>query len=385
MKVTHVLGHNPNWNIDIYNQQGLGDYHLITAFSHGSSFDTKNNIKSILDKSMLDLQFYGKKESINRPGKLETFPFHPIHCDGQETSVYFENCIKQAIKYQEDKGFDNIIIPHFYEREETDDIISTIKNINKYLSKHEKKDRKYFMTLPFANHVILDENKVEEILFACTDMDIVFDGYFITCENKPFAGQKLSVNFDLIKNLSKVLKTLKNQDFETIYAYANFDAIIYLAQTDIDYITIGTFENLRNFDIRRYTVDQSGGPSKGYYFSKKLLNSVKADDITIIRRLGALDTIRNQNNIFSDAILIDGFSWSSQKPDINKNYLLSVGQLLKDISNITNLDKRKEYVLNLIEDAIDNYKNLQNKNIFLSTEGENYHLNIWKSYLLSAN
>lgn len=385
MKITHVLGHNSNWNIDIYNQQNLGDYHLITAFTHGDSFDSKKSIKNILDKSMLDLQFYGKKESINRPGKLEAFAFHPVHCGNQPTSVYFENCIKQAIKYQEDKGFENIIIPHFYEHEQTNDIIRTIKNINKYLAKHKKDDRKYFMTLPFANYVILDQNKVEEILFACTDMEIVFDGYFIACENKPFAGQKLSVNFDLLKNLSKVFKTLKNQGFKTIYAYANFDAIIYLAQTNIDYITIGTFENLRNFDIRRYTVEQSGGPSKGYYFSEKLLNSVKADDITVIRSLGELGIIRNQNNIFSDVILTPGFSWSSQKPDINKNYLLSIGELLKDISNISNLDDRKKYVLNLIDEASNNYKHLQNKNIYLSTEGENYHLSTWKSFLLSAN
>lgn len=61
MKILHVLGHNPNWNIDIYNEQHVGDAFLITAFSFGESFLTNKRIAPILDKSMLDLQFYGQK------------------------------------------------------------------------------------------------------------------------------------------------------------------------------------------------------------------------------------------------------------------------------------------------------------------------------------
>ncbi len=42
---------------------------------------------------------------------------------------------------------------------------------------------KYFMTLPFANHILIDKEKVEQILFECTDRRIGFDGYrdFIMC------------------------------------------------------------------------------------------------------------------------------------------------------------------------------------------------------------
>ncbi|PWK72521.1 hypothetical protein LX99_04378 [Mucilaginibacter oryzae] len=386
MKIAHVLGHNSNWSIETHLQQNIGDYFLITAFTHGIDFDKKKSLKSILPKSMIDLQFYGKKSSGDIiAGKLSEFPFHPANCgDDEITNVYFENCLKRSIKFQADKGFRNVIIPHFYENEEVKDIIETIKKINDHVKKTRIEGIKYFMTLAFANHIIIDKIKVEEILFACTDMDIVFDGYFVTCETKPEFKRKLTTDIKVLRNLSKVFKTLKQQEFETIYAYANWDALVILAQTDIDYITIGTYENLRKFDIRRFTEDQSGGGSKGYYFSEKLLNMIRADDITIIRDTGNLHFIKNDRNIFSDIILQPGFLWNIHKPDVNKNYLLAIERLLKRIGSVGDLIYRKELVLNLIEDAIKRYESLERNYIYLDNESSNYHLNIWRTYLRNA-
>jgi len=383
MKITHVLGHNSNWSVESHLNQGIGDYFLVTAFTHGIDFDKKKLLKGILNKSMIDLQFYGKKNSADiSKGKLSEFPFHPANCDEDEiTNVYFENCVKRAIEFQRNKGFRNIIIPHFYENEDVKDIVDTINKINKYVSKIKIEGEKYFMTLAFANHIIIDKDKVEEILFACTDMAICFNGYFITCENKPEFKRKLTTDIKVLRNLSKVFKTLKNQEFETIYAYANWDAIIILAQTDIDYVTIGTYENLRKFDIKRFTEDQSGGGSKGYYFSEKLLNMIKANDLTVIRDTGNLPLIRNERNIFSDVILKQDFLWNIHKPDVNKNYLLSISRLLTKIAEIEEIHLRKEYVLDLIDIALKKYGELEYNNVFLDAESSNYHLNVWKTYL----
>ena len=134
MKVAHVLGHNSNWNVDIHNQQGVGDYFIITAFTHGWNFDDKPLIKKIRSKALIDLQFYGKN-AITKGGKLNEFHFHPCNQDDDEaTNVYFINCVKQAIQFQINKKFDNIVIPLFYENDELSEIIRTIKEVNKYLS-----------------------------------------------------------------------------------------------------------------------------------------------------------------------------------------------------------------------------------------------------------
>jgi hypothetical protein len=379
MNVTHILGHNSNWSIETYLQQNVGDYFLIAAYNHGAEFKAKTSFQKILDISMIDLQFYGKKKS---KGKLAEFPFHPANDESDEaTSVYFENCIKNSIKYQLVSGFRNIIIPHFYAKDSVRDIVAMIRSINKYVKGLPHEDNKYFMTLPFANHIISDSIKVQEILFECTDMNIIFDGYFVVCENMPEFRKKVTTDLDVLKNIATVLRTLKHQDFETIYAYANWDAILFLALTDIDYITIGTYENLRNFDIKRYVEPDSGGASKGYYFSEKLLNMVKADDITLLRKTGNLDLVRNERNIFSDIILKAGYEWNIHKPDVNKNYLLSIARLLHTISGISDITTRKNYTKKLVDNAIDLYDTLEDRGTFLNKESGNYHLNVWKSFL----
>ncbi len=385
MKIVHVLGHNSNWNIESYFNQEIGDEFLITAFTFGSNYLSNKRIQQIIDLSMIDLQFYGKKSKISA-GKLNTFDFHPQNGNADETTnIYINNCIKSAINYQIENGFKKIIIPLCYESDDWNEITPIIKDINRFISTRKEEGLKFYMTIPFSYDVARDSDMIDDILFMLTDMSINFDGYFIVCENKPEQGNKLTIDNKLITNLSTILKTLKGQGFETIYAYANWDAIIYLAQTDIDYITIGTYENLRNFSIRRFTEDTSGGKSDGYYFSEKLLNMIRAKDITNIRGNGMLKNIENDKNIFSSLILDRDYSWNIHKPDVNKNYFLSISRLLLEISQIKNIQQRTLYVLFLIQDAIDLYEDLDNNYIaFGGSESKNYHLDVWKQLLLKS-
>lgn len=385
MKIVQILGHNPNWNIETYTQQNVGDEFLITAISFGSKFVDNKRVAPILDKSMLDLQFYGQKNSANLSrGKLSDFTFHPARFFDDEvaTNIRINECIEEAIEYQISLGLKKIIIPHYYENNYIAGIISTIKVINKYLRNHKKVGIEYFMTLPLAYDIIRNQDDIENLLLELTDMSIIFDGYFIVCENKPEQGHKISNDIKLITNLSQVLRVLKNQGFKTIYGYANWDAIFFLAQTDIDYITIGTYENLRNFSIRRFTEDISGGASDGYYFSEKLLNMIRAKDLINIRANGMIDIIKNEYNIFSNVILNENYVWNIHKPDVNKNYLLSISSLLIKISKIANIKDRIIYVLFLIQEAIENYQILDDNYVVLQSEGKNYHLSIWLMYLL---
>lgn len=385
MKIIQVLGHNFKWNVDSFLEQEIGDELLITAFTFGNRFVSNKRIENLLDQCLIDLQFYGNKKSVSA-GKLDEFSFHPSNNDSDETTnVYVASCIKEAIKYQIHIGFKEIIIPLYYEDDNWSDIIPIIKEINKYISKNKVAGIKYYMTIPFAYDIIRDKSIVDDILFYLTDKDIIFDGYYIVCENKPEQGHKVTTDIKLITNLSTVLKTLKDQDFETIYSYANWDAIIYLAQTNIDYITIGTYENLRSFSIRRFTEDISGGASEGYYFSEKLLNMIRAKDILNIKANGQIRKIQNSKNIFSDIILTTGYEWNIHKPDVNKNYLLSISRILNQISEIQDIRQRTLYVLFLIEDAINLYQNLDDNYItFGGSESKNYHLETWKQYLLKT-
>lgn len=153
MKIVHSLGHNHNWNIESYYEQEIGDEFLITAFTFGADFESNKRIVPILEKCWIDLQFYGKKASGQiSSGKLSEFSFHPANIVNEEelTNIYIQELIEQAIKFQEEKGFKKIIIPHYYEDTDSQAIIAIIKTTNRYLKSNGKKNVEYFMTLPFA-------------------------------------------------------------------------------------------------------------------------------------------------------------------------------------------------------------------------------------------
>lgn len=385
MKLVHVLGHNPNWNTEIYFEQNVGDEFLITTFTFGNKYRENKRVAQVIDKLMIDLQFYGQKKSgALSKGNLSDFEFHTanIPIDSNLTNIEVNKCIVNAIEYQISAGFNKIIIPHFYEDTYLDGIISTIKTVNNYLKKNKENEREYYMTIPLAYDIVRNNDDVERLLFELTDLNICFDGYFIACENKPEQGHKISNDIKLITNLSRVLSVLKSQGFKTIYAYANWDALFYLAQTDIDYITIGTYENLRNFSIKRFTEDISGGASDGYYFSEQLLNMIRAKDLVNIRAYDMIGLIRNKKNIFSDTILEENYKWNIHKPDVNKNYLLSISRLLNQLSEIASPRQRIIHTLFLIEKSLHNYQKLEDNHVYLQSESKNYHLGVWKMHLL---
>ena len=392
MKVLQLIGHSQKWNLDAFYENAISEGFIFCAYNFEEGFFNAPKISGyktddILRKSFFDLQYFGKKEGgkISK-GKLHGYSFHPsAHSKSEEkTNVLFENLIKEGIEYQINQlGLSHIIIPNIYENERLDYFIGLIKNINKWLSKNKKDGVKYYMTIPITQHTIIDEDRVEKLLYNLTDIDIVFDGYYIMCETKHEGLQKITLDFKYLNNLTTILSVLKKQKFETIYSYANWDALIFLALTDIDFISIGTYENLRNFNIKRFTVNEDGGPSKGWYFSEKLLNFIKSPLLDLIRIQKGIKLIENGKNIFSDAILKEGYPWSSQKPEVHKNYLLSVERLLKELSAEKDLRKRKELMIQKIDNAIETYNKLEEKGINLTYESKNYHLDIWKSFLLS--
>lgn len=384
MKLLHQLGHKKNWNAETFYQNGIGDGFIFCAYSYeyekiGTDFYTHKR-EQYMPISMLDLQFYGGKNSIG--GKLNTYPFHPIHrtiSEGTEVSLIQD--ISSAIQFQEESGFQRIIIPHIYNLHDSDYTISVLKSINNYLKKNKKDGLEYFMTLPFSVAEIKNANRVEQILQAATDMHVCLDGYYIVCEQNLTGNRKISEDPDYYENLSKIFSTLKRQEFKLIHGFSNVDAVLFSSITDIDYISIGTYEVQRSFNIDRYTEELSGGGSKGWYFSEKLLSFIRAQEISLIRKNGGLDLIKNDDNIFSDTILKESYDWNIHKPEVHKNYLVAVSRLLHIIHEKGSAKDKMDFTLSLALEARSIYRQLEQKGIFLSNESSGYHLPFWQTIL----
>jgi hypothetical protein len=387
MKIYHQLGHNHKWALDSYFQNDIGDGFIFSAFSfkYGKLENGASTYKpdQYLSKSMVDLQFYGSKKTVG--GQLESYPFHPVNLnDSDSTMVAGTELIEKAIAYQESLGLRNIIIPVFYhEASDFGKYEKYLKKINKIIVRRKNKGSKskYLMTVPFSNIAILNDDYVEDLLQATTDMPIVFDGYYVVCDSKPEYKQKVSIDYGYYANLIKVFQVLKNQEFITVFGYSNWDALIFASLCDIDYITIGTYENLRNFNIQRFTESPRGGKSEGWYFSEKLLNFVRAQEIKKLRSNNCLDLIANDKNIFSEIILNKDYAWNTHKPDVHKNYLLAISRLLEEVASIASLSQRAVFVEKKIDQARQLYGELASHRVFLYDESCDYHLGAWDSII----
>ncbi len=387
MKILHQLGHNSKWAIDSCFENGIGDGFIFNAYSFDYVTIDKKIVtlskKGIHCEFMIDLQFYGNRDS--EGGKLDTYPFHPINLNRSNTTqISGIESVDSAIDYQKGLGFNNIIIPHFYyEEDDIDYQIDIINRINKRVSKKkEKQSGSFYMTIPLSFPSITNAKHVERILQTLTDMDIAFDGYYIVCDANPEFKKKISVNYTYYYHLIKIFRILQKQKFKIIYGYANWDALIFCTLCDIDYLTIGTYENLRNFNIKRFTEDSGGGPSKGWYFSELLLNFVKAQELDNLRFSNCLNLIANKDNIFSDIILKDGYPWNTHKPDVHKNYLLAVSRLLSKICNQKSLKSRIEILQKKVIEAKALYRRLEEDyKVYLNDESSDYHLGTWDAIL----
>lgn len=384
MKILHQLGHNAKWSLDSYFENNVGDGFIISAYSFG-----KNKIGDVLSgyrpeqylpHTMVDLQFYGSKSSNGE--NLKSYPFHPINFEkGQETEVSIIDSIIAGVEYQEKLGLANILIPNVYiEPERGDKTGDLIKILSSKIKKNRKEGLSYFLTVPISGKSIKEDTEVEQLLQNLTDMDVNFDGYYIACEPNLETRKKISVDYKYYTNLNKIIATLKKQGFKVILGFANVDAVVFSALNELDYVSIGTYENLRNFNIKRFTEDVKGGPSDGWYYSEKLLNFVKAKQLEVLRGGGGLDIIANEDNIFSDIILKDGYPWNTHRPDVHKNYLLAISRQLALIANGANREDRIHSLEDMIEKARENYREVEKKTV-LDDESANYHLPLWQTIL----
>lgn len=385
MKLLHLLGHNHNWALDAFFKNQIGDGFIICAYSvEKEKLGQKlSGYKSdqYLPCSFLDLEFYGSKASNGK--KLKTYEFHPMNYSGDDaTEISTLDAIVAGVGFQESLGLNGVIIPNIQiPLHDSSASLELISGVSSKIRSSKKPSVPYFMTVPISGALIREDKEIESLLQKLTDIDICFDGYYIVCEPNLETRKKVSVDFKYYTNLIKIISVLKKNGFKIILGFANIDALLFSAFQDIDFVTIGTYENLRNFSFKRFTEKGNGGPSDGWYYSEKLLNFIKAKQLEIIHERGAIDLISNQDNIFSDIILQRGYPWNTHRPDVHKNYLLAISRQLKEVAQEKTKAERIAKIESMIETARSNYKKLEEKGVYLDDESSNYHLALWQSIL----
>ena len=137
MEIYHQLGHNHKWPLDSYFHNHIGDGFIFSAFSFKYG-NLENGVSSYkpsqyLNKAMVDLQFYGSKETVG--GQLASYPFNPTNLNHSDsTMVAGTELIEKAIAYQESWGLRIIFLPVVYlEASDFGKFEKYLKKINKII------------------------------------------------------------------------------------------------------------------------------------------------------------------------------------------------------------------------------------------------------------
>ena len=381
MKVYHQLGANYKWNIDCFNQN-IGDGLIFSPVNIDSDkligFESK-----LKETGFLDPQLYLLNEV---KGTLDTYPYFPgnikfdfstIDLDSQNLQV-----AKLCVDYQMQNNFQYLIIPtrynevnptNFYEQSSEHFVIpfcDYIKSINT--------NKTILLTVIVKKDILIDIDKRNDILNWITG-HLNINGVYLIFESN-FSSKQIK-DFDYLYNALHFIKILKDNQLQIHIGYTNNEALLYSIAMP-DSITIGSYENVRNFGVKRFQEaekTQMRSPNARLY-SSKLLQWVDYGYIQSMKKL-----VENYANYFdnSDFNPLDfkpEVNWQFKKTEPYKHYFYVFDKQIKNLPQEQN--ERIERLKETLISAINLFKKIEN-DVFLDNNSDGSHLPMWLNVLNS--
>ncbi len=288
MKIYHQLGHANKWNTDIFNE-GVGDGLIFSPINIDADklSDLDSKIKSV---SFLDPQLYLLNQA---KGSIETYPYFPgnLKSDFSTPDLDSDNTTlaKLCVDYQLKNDFKYLVIPTKYNAENpTNYLLQCAEYFVLPFCDYVKKvgtKKKVLLSVIVKGIMLTDDEKRNEVLNWITGHQDV-DGVYLIFENS-FTSKQIK-DFDFLLNALRFIKVLKDNNMEVHIGYSNTEALPYSAAMP-DSVTIGSYENLRSFNIRRFQ-DTENNPMRSpnaRLYSGKLLQWIDYGYVQSMKQLVA--------------------------------------------------------------------------------------------------
>jgi len=376
MKVYHQTGHNIKWNIDSF-KEGVGDGLIFSPINIDADklLGLNNNLKQ---SGFLDPQLYLLNQA---KGSIETYPFFPgnLKSDFSTPDLDNDNIIlaKLCIDYQLENDFNYLVIPTKYNAENPSNYLL---QCNDYFVlpfcdyvKEVKSTKKILLSLIVKGIMLTDDEKRNEVLNWITSHQKV-DGVYLIFENN-FSSKQIK-DFDFLFNALRFIKKLKDNEMEVHIGYSNTEALLYSIAMP-DSITIGSYENLRSFGIRRFQELENGpmrSPNARLY-SSKLLQWVDYGYIQPMKTL-----IENYSDYFDESIynpltnFEPDYNWQFKKTEPYKHYFFVFDKQIKALSS--NQNDRIDYLKASIKTARNLFAKIESS-VLLDDNSDGSHLQHW--------
>ncbi|WKL46869.1 hypothetical protein Q1W71_18135 [Flavobacterium pectinovorum] len=375
MKIYHQTGFRYNWNIESF-EKGVGDGLIFSPINIDSDklISFKENVKQV---SFLDPQLYLLNEA---KGSLDTYPYFPGNLKPDFSTPDLDNShnelAKLCVDYQRENNFEYLVIPTRYHSDNPTNyfIDSTdffVEPFCDYL-KEIKNSKKVLLSVIIKTIMLTDDEKKNEVLNWITSHQNI-DGVYIIFENN-FTSKQIK-DFDYLFNVLKFIKILKMNQLEVHIGYCNTEALLYSIAMP-DSITIGSYENLRSFGIKRFQ-DLENGPMRGpnaRLYSSYLLQWV---DYVYIQAMEKL--IANYEDFFDDSefkplMFKPDFKWHFAKAEPYRHYFYVFNKQIRDLPELQS--DRIFYIKEMIKEALKLFNIIEN-NVLLDNDSDGSHLSTW--------
>ena len=381
MKLYHQTGFRYQWNIQSLLEDNSGDGLILSPVNIelNKIYEMPYEIKST---SFFDPQFYLPKDAKN---KLSTYNFFPANLVENFQTTDFddikEKVAKECIDFQIDNNFKYVVIPTRYFDEVTSVLYNQLMSyyIDPFLSYYKKLSIKTEILLTFIvkqAHITNDEN-FNFLLNWLTSIDDL-SGFYLIFENNFTSKQIKDPNY--LFNVLKLINVLKSNDFIVNIGYNDIEGILY-SVANPDSISMGSYENLRRFGIKRFTTipKQKQNAPIARLYSGKLFQFIDYRYIDSI-----LSMYENGKNVFEDSkykplMFKPEYNWHFQKPEPYKHFFLIFREQIRNLP--FSFSERIDFLKIAFKNAIGLFNEIIDSGVYLDENSGGSHLNFWLTAL----
>jgi hypothetical protein len=384
MKVYHQTGHIEKWNIECYHE-GIGDGLIFSPVNIDAEKLLNLNPKLKVN-SFLDPQLYLLNEL---KGTLNTYPYFPGNLKSDFSTPDLDNShielAKLCVDFQLENDFIYIVIPIRYFSDnptkyfiDSDDLF-----VNPYCDYIREKNitKKVLLTVIIKGGMLIDEEKRAEVLNWITGHQTI-DGVYLIFENN-FSTKQIK-DFDYLINVLRFIKVLKDNELEVHIGYNNNEGFLYSVAMP-DSVSVGSYENLRSFGIKRFKETDNGqmrSPNARLY-SGKLLQWIDYGYVQSMKEL--VDNYENyfEESKFTPLNFKSETNWQFKRTEPYKHYFCIFTNQIKNLP--MNQNERIIFVKEHIKNAILLFKQISDSDVLLDENSDGSHLATWYNVLSVFN
>ena len=375
MKVYHQTGHRDNWNRECF-LNGIGDGLIYSPINIDAdkllSFDPALKITGFLDP-----QLYLLNEA---KGTLHTYPYFPGNIKPDFSTPDLDNShiqlAKLCVDYQMQNDLNYLVIPTRYHTDNptTYFIQSTdyfVTPFCDYVRTNNIK-KKVLLSVIVKSIMLSDEEKRNEVLNWITGHQQISGVYLIFEDN--FTSKQIK-DFEFLLNALRFITILKKNQMEVHLGYTNTEGLLYSIAMP-DSVTVGSYENLRSFGIKRFQ-DLENGPMRApraRLYSSKLLQWLDYQYVEAMRTLIPGYEVYFDESEFRPLMFKPDYNWQFQKPEPYKHYFYVFDRQVKGLPN--GQADRIEILKGNIRNAVNLFRTIEN-DVFLDDDSDGSHLPTW--------